>query len=62
MTVKVKREEGSTQNKGLTHQSGKKDYYVTVDARINQVEIRGGNDDHPLYLVEVKVYGGEFKS
>ena len=62
MKVKVhyKNDSGSgTSSTVLEHVVNQRDYLVEVGRRVNVVEIRGGNDSHPLQLVEMKVYGGE---
>ena len=58
MTVTVRNESGTIKTE-LTHRADTRDYVVGVATRINQVEIRGGDNAHPLQLGEVRISGSE---
>ena len=60
MTVIVQDEKGTSEENQLIHEADKRDYLITIAKRINQVKIQGGNNEHPLQLVEVKVRGGGY--
>ena len=53
------RQEIETRDHTLHYEANKKDYVTTVTSRIDQVKITGGDNEHPLQLVEVRVMGGE---
>ena len=59
MTLTV-RNESETIKTELTHRDDNTKYYV-VATRINQVEIRGGDSEHPLQLGEVRIRGSEWR-
>ena len=60
MTVTVQDEKGTSEEKQMIYEAGKKEYLITIAKRINQVKIQGGDNEHPLQLVEVKVRGGGY--
>ena len=61
MTVIVQDEKGTSEEKQLSHEADKREYLITVAKRINRIKIQGGDNEHPLQLVEVRVRGGGYK-